>query len=165
MLLPAALYKDEIQRKFQERFYSEDMFFETGDTTNWVPNISDCPDERNFQYAIVDPDGTLVGYICYKVDWYASCAYNFGLISFDKGNVLVGAAVKEVMRRLMCEYQLHRIEWRVVDGNPVRRAYESFCRRYGGFIHTMHDAIKDKYGRYHDFIVFELLDCYYLWRC
>ena len=82
MLVPAILYKNEIIKGMQKYFYTNDMMYETGCMDNWTPNIFDCPEGSQFQYAIVDNNKKLIGYLSYVVDWYASKAYNFGLFSF-----------------------------------------------------------------------------------
>ena len=82
MLVPAILYKDEIIKGMQKYFYTDDMMFETGCMDNWTPNITECPEGSQFQYAIVDNNEKLIGYLGYAVDWYTSKAYNFGLFSF-----------------------------------------------------------------------------------
>ncbi len=157
MLKPAILYKDAITKAFQERYYTDDMMYETGCNENWSPNIPECPDEFTFQFAIVDKADKCVGFIGFKVDWYSSCAYNFGIMSFDKGNIIVGMALKEVMDKIINEFKLHRIEWRMVGGNPVEKHYDKFCEQYRGNKYVLHDAIKDRYGAYHDNIIYEII--------
>ena len=156
LLEPAILYKEDIIRKMQERFYTDDMMYETGGIDNWTPCIADCPDETTFQYAVVKDD-EVIGYIGFKIDWYVSCAYNFGMISFDKGNVSFGMALDKVMNMLINDFHLHRIEWRMVGGNPVERSYDRFCEKYHGTKHVLQDVIRDKYGKYHDSIIYEII--------
>lgn len=60
MLVPAILYKEEITKKMQEYFYTNDMLYVTGCLKNWVPNIVECPDSSCFQYAII------IGVDCYS---------------------------------------------------------------------------------------------------
>ena len=93
MLVPAILYKEQIKKEFQKYYYTIDMMYETGCMCNWSPEIAECPNENQFQYAIVDKNEKLIGYLGYAVDWYASKAYIFGLFSFDRGNILVGRDV------------------------------------------------------------------------
>ena len=157
MLKPAVLYKEQITKKFQERFYTDDMLYETGCNENWSPNIANCPDESTFQFAIVDKADNCIGFVSFKIDWYSSQAYNFGIISFDKGNIVVGKALYEVMDMIMNEYKIYRIEWRMVGGNPVERSYDRFCKKYNGTKYVLHDVIKDKYGKYRDNVVYEIL--------
>ena len=116
MLVPAILYKEQITKEIQKYFYTTDMMYETGCLENWAPDIFDCTNESQFQYAIVDKDEKLIGYLGYSVDWYASNAYNFGLFSFDRGNILIGKNVFDKLEELV--NILHRVEWRAVGGNP-----------------------------------------------
>ena len=109
MLVPAILYKEQIIKGMQKYFYTKDMMYETGCMENWTPNISNCPDASQFQYAIVDKNEKLIGYLGYTVDWYASKAYNIGLFSFDRGNILVGRDVFDKLEELVGT--LHRVEW------------------------------------------------------
>jgi len=155
MLVPAVLYKNQIIKGMQRYFYTTDMMYETGCMENWTPNIFDCPDESQFQYAIVDKNKKLVGYLGYSVDWYASKAYNFGLFSFDRGNLQVPKDVFERLEELV--NTLHRVEWRAVGGNPACRGYDNFIKKHNGKKHILKDSIKDRIGNYHDDIIYEIV--------
>lgn len=156
ILVPAILYKEEMACEFQKKFYTGDMLFETGSLDNWLPNIVDEPDSDTYQFAIIDNE-KLIGYLSYYIDWYRSCASQFGLMSFDKGNTTVGLAVYKTMCKLICEYKLHRIEFRMVGGNPVERHYDKICSHFGGTKHILKDVMKDRYGHYHDGIIYEII--------
>lgn len=158
MLIPAILKRDEILEGYKRYFYTEDMMYESGGLGNWLPDIKEEPDERRYQYAIVDSHEKLIGYLDYCIDWYKSCAYNFGLLSFDRGNPLVGKELFAEMSKLIHEYKLHRIEWGMVGGNPVERSYDKFCERYGGTKHIFRDAMKDKCGNYRNTVLYEIIN-------
>lgn len=154
MLVPAILYKEEIIKGFQKYFYTNDMMYETGSMDNWSPDILDKPDETTFQFAIVHNE-KLLGYLSYRVDWYVSRAYNFGLFSFDKGNIMVGKDVINKLEELVST--LHRVEWRAVGGNPACRGYDKFIQRHNGKKHILKDAIRDRNGNYRDDIIYEII--------
>ena len=154
MLVPATLYKEEIIKNFKRYFYTDEMLYETGCMHNWIPNIVDCPDESTFQFAIVHND-ILIGYLGYVVDWYASQAYNFGLFSFDRGNPIVGKDVFNKLEELVNRF--HRVEWRMVGGNPAERGYDNFLKRHNGNKHVLKDAIRDRDGNYRDDIIYEII--------
>ena len=155
MLVPAILYKDQIIKEFQKYYYTTDMMYETGCMEQWTPNIFECPDGGIFQFAIIDKDKKLIGYLGYSVNWYASKAYNFGLFSFDRGNVLVGKDLFNKLEELITRF--HRVEWRAVGGNPACRGYDSFIKRHCGNKHILKDALKDKDGNYQDDILYEIV--------
>lgn len=155
MLVPAILYKEQIKTEFQKRFYTMDMVYETGCNSQWCPDISDEPEEGVFEYAIINGRGKLIGYLSYQVDYYSSNAYNFGLMSFDRGNPIIGKALFEKMEELVST--MHRVEWRMIGGNPVERHYDRFCAKYGGAKYILHDSVRDKNGKYHDNVVYEII--------
>ena len=156
MLKPAIMYKDEIKKQMQKYFYTDDMMYEVGELDNYVPEIADEPDRYCFQYAIVDSNEKLIGYLAYAIDWHASCAYNFGLFSFDRGNPIVGKELFGKMEELV--HKFHRIEWRMVGGNPVEKSYDRFCAKYNGTKHILKDAFKDRNCEYRDYIIYEIIN-------
>ena len=156
MLVPAILYKDEIIKCMQKYFYTDDMMYATGCMENWVPNIVESPEEGCYQWAMVDSNDKLIGFLVYRVDFYVSKAYNFGLFSFDRGNVLVGKDVYTKLEELVNTY--HRVEWRAVSGNPACRGYDNFIKRHNGNKHILKDCIKDRKGDYHDDIIYEIVN-------
>lgn len=155
MLVPAILHKEQIIKNMQKYFYTTDMLYETGCMENWAPHIFDCPNESQFQFAIVDNE-KLIGYLEYSVDWYISKAYNFGLFSFDRGNILVGKDVFDILEKLTNTF--HRVEWRAVSGNPACKGYDRFIKKHNGNKHILKDAIRDRDGNYHDDIIYEILN-------
>ena len=158
MLIPAILKKNEIQEAFKRYYYSDDMMYETGGLNNWLQNIQEETEIGRFQFAIVNSKEKLVGYLDYHIDWYNSCASRFGLISFDRGNPIVGMDLYSELKKLIYEYKLHRIEWRMIGGNPIEKNYDKFCDKFGGTKHILRDAIKDKYGKYHNDIIYEIIN-------
>ena len=157
MLVPAILYKEQINKEFQKYYYTTDMMYETGCMCNWSPDIAECPNESQFQYAIVDENEKLIGYLGYSVDWYVSKACNFGLFSFDRNNRTIGLDVYKELKKIIYDYHIHRIEWRMIGGNPVEKHYDRFCNKYHGKKFVLTDAFKDRCGKYHDDIIYEII--------
>lgn len=157
MLVPAILFKDKILEEFKKYYYTDGMMYVTGGLSNWLPNIQEETEAGRYQYAIVDSENKLLGYLDYNIDWYSSCASRFGLISFVRGNPIVGKDLYKELQKLLYDYKLHRIEWRMIGDNPVERSYDKFCKKYHGVKHVLRDAIKDKYGKYHDDIIYEII--------
>lgn len=156
MIVPAILYKDEIHKKLSQHIYSEDMLYYTGWLGSSLPTIDSENDGSCYQYAIVD-GSKLIGYFTYSVDWYASCASRFGLFSFDRGNRTIGLDVYRELKKLINDYHIHRIEWRMIGGNPVEKHYDRFCTQYHGKKFVLTDAIKDRHGNYHDDVIYEII--------
>ena len=158
MLKPAILFKEEIENNFKKYYYTDDMMYETGTLNNWLPNVQEEPQDGQYQYAIVNSQDKLIGYLDYHIDWYCSCAHKFGLISFDRGNPTIGKDLYNELNKLINDYKLHRIEWQMVSGNPAERSYDRFCKKFNGTKHILKDSIKDKYGKYHNDIIYEIIN-------
>lgn len=155
MLVPAILYKDQIEKEFKKLYYTEDMLLMTGCISQWCPNIPDVPDDGDFNYAIVSKD-KLIGYIAYRVDYYTSKVYNFGLISFDKGNPIIGRDLFSKMEELV--HRFHRVEWRMIGGNPVEKNYDKFCEMHHGNKYVLRDSVKDHNGNYRNDVIYEIIN-------
>lgn len=175
MLKPALLYKDEILKKFAERVYTDDWcYYMSGPDGAMMPKITD-DDYHQFQYAIVEPakewelagtienpsllpgtPETVIGYFTYRRDTYTDTIQDIGLMSFDKGNILVGLSVLRKMRELVKQH--HRVTWSVVENNPAKPIYDKFCKRYGGSIHRFRECAKDTYNKYIDSYTYEIVD-------
>lgn len=154
MLKPAILYKEEIVKKSFELFYSKDYMYYMGTEECWPINIRDNSEYGEFQYAVLNKDEELVGYIAYRIDWHSLRAYNFGLISFKKGDLTVPKELDKILTDLI-EYT-HMIEWHAIADNPATKAYDHFMKKYNGCRYEIHDVFKDKYGDYHNMYTYEV---------
>jgi hypothetical protein len=154
MLVPAILYKDDFAQAFAKELYTEGYYYYSGYAhCNSLPEIK--TEDRNYQYAIIDDDKRLIGYLAYQIAFTEDCAYNFGLYSFDKGNPIIGKDLFEKMEELVSRY--HRVEWRMIGGNPVKRHYDKFCAKHNGNRVVLHDVCKDENGNYRDEYIYEII--------
>lgn len=154
MLKPAILYKDILEKKFAEEAYTEEYFLYSGyGSCNEIPNIK--LEDGKYQWAIVDNGDNVVGYFAYQIQPETDTVLNFGLYSFDKGNILNGKEVFHKMEELIAEHR--RIEWRMIGGNPVQRSYDNFCKKHNGTRVVLHNVTKDIHGVYHDEFIYEIL--------
>lgn len=153
MLEPAILWKEAIGRQFKELYYSEEMMYVAG-REPWIPNVDD-DSEGTFAWAIVDRENDLIGYFCYRIKYFESTACDFSVISFDKGNPIIGKDVFEKMEELVEEF--HRVEWTMLSGNPVERHYDKFLERHSGRKLVLWDKFRDRNGEFHNEIVYEII--------
>lgn len=156
MLKPAILYKDEIFANLLKYSYTDDMILYTGYLGNELPKIEENSGNV-YQYAIIGKDDKLIGYFAYSIDWYSSCAYNFGLFSFDKNNIIIGLDIYRALKKIVNDYHIHRLEWRMIGGNPVEKHYDNYCKHHNGKKFVFTDFFKDRYGNYHNEVIYEIL--------
>ena len=45
----------------------------------------------------------------------------------------------------------------MVGGNPVEKHYDRLCKRYNGNKFVLTDVFKDRYGKYHDSVIYEII--------
>lgn len=171
MLVPAACYKEEIEKHFKAIQYTDKYLWYTGSIDNYDMEVKTEGDK--FAFAIVEPffnqycktDYFLLGYVSFRVDWYCGMAYNFGLIRFEqskKATKIMASAILEVIR-MVDSFNLHRIDFRCVSGNPAETKYDGIVAlliNQGKFdVETpiFRDNIKDTHGKYHDTICYELI--------
>lgn len=157
MLKPAQLYKDELQKKNAATWYDLDYMYWNGGTGDSQINIHD----NNYgchQFVSVDKEDNIIGYICYSVDWCAMSADQFGIISFDRGNVLFVKDVYKAICDLFEKYHMNRIQWFAFADNPAVRGYRNFIKRHGG-VECSHcrQVAKLMDGKLHDSVSFEIL--------
>ena len=154
MLVPAILYKTEIEKAFASELYTKDYFYYYGYAYgNSIPEIK--TEDNLYQYAITNKDGKLIGYLAYSMYTHADSANSFSLYSFDRGNPIIGKDLFEKLEELIQKH--HRIEWRMIAGNPVKKHYDKFCEKHNGNIVVLHDVCKDDAGFYHDEYIYEIV--------
>ena len=171
MLVPAITYKETIEQEFKKIQYSEKYLWYTGSIDNYDIEVKTEGDK--FSFAIVDKSDELygdivIGYISFRVDWYCSMAYNFSLIKFDItqnspcSTLIMADAIREVIRMIE-SFNLHKIDFRCVEGNPAEFKYwrilEVVEKSKKWYCHEIKftDNIRDYKGEYHDTIVYELI--------
>lgn len=163
MLVPASTYKETIEYEFKKIQYSDKYLWYTGSIDNYDLEVKTEGDK--FAFAIITyihDREVLVGYVSFRVDWYCSMAYNFSLIKFLDAPMVMARAIREVMRMIE-SFNLHRIDFRCVSGNPAESKYWKILRqvdkaqKYSIRSLIFTDNIRDTHGKYHDTIVYELI--------
>ena len=154
MIAPAIAYKSILEEKFAQEIYSERFFYYVGYQYGFeLPNIR--AQDNYFQWAILDNESNVIGYLAYFVEPDIDSVERFGLYSFDEGNLLVIEETYKVLEELVKTH--HRVEWRVISGNHAKRGYDNFCKKHGGNIVCLHDVTKDRQGNYHDAYIYEVI--------
>ena len=158
MLVPAIYYKDEIEKIFAKNIYNDNYFFYTGYAGCFsLPKIEAVDD--HCQWVSIDNDDKLRGYLAYRIEPLTYSVNSFGLFSFlpdEENNIVLIKDVFDKLEELVSIY--HRVEWRVISGNHVKRGYDNFCKRHNGNIVCLHDVTRDKYNNYHDEYIYEIIN-------
>lgn len=171
MLQPAIIHKEALVKKFNSILYTDKYLWYAGSIDNYEWEIKEEADK--FQYAVIH-HGQIIGFISFRVDWYCSCVYNFGLIKFEdiystvdddfveyhSSMPIMISAIREVIKKIK-DFDLHRIDFRCVSGNPAEKGYDGIIEKFDDKydIRKVHfrDNIKDTHGKYHDTIMYEMI--------
>ena len=159
MLEPAIAHRDELVSLFAKEIYSDDYFYYVG-YPHWfgIPEIGTASGDEGWgcdvRWAILDGE-KVIGYFAYRIDSICNSVSRFGLYSFDRGNPIIGIDIFRKLEELVKRF--HRVEWRVVEGNPVIRHYDRFCERHRGRKVVLHHATKGPDGEYLDEYLYEIV--------
>lgn len=159
MLKPAQAYKDRLYEEYINTWYKPENIFYAGWTGDSMPELPDNNYDSH-HFVSVDKNDNLIGYISYSVDWIAMSTDRFGIISFDKGNILFAKDVYKAICDLFEVYHMNRISWCAYADNPAIRGYRNFIRKHGGRecgYHRQNARLQD--GKLHDSVEFEILAC------
>ena len=157
MLRPAQLYVDELQKENIKAWYKKENIYWSGGAGDSRLNIR----EDNYdghQFVSVDKENHVIGYIAYRIDWSAMSADQFGMISYQKGNLEFVRDLYQVIYNLFKVYHMNRISWFCYTDNPAIRGYRNFIKRYGGRECGYYRQIaRLQDGQIHDGVEFEIL--------
>lgn len=157
MLKSAHLYHQELEMKMIDGWYKLENMYYHAYTAEYTPSLPDN-NGREHHFVSVDNDDNVVGYISYHVDWQSMSAHSWGLITFQKGNLILIKDLYTVIRNLFEKYNMNRISWNCYADNPVIRGYRYFVKKFGGKeVGYLHDASKLLDGKLHDIVIFEIL--------
>lgn len=155
MIEPAQKYMCRIRELFLDTFYNMDYMYYY-DASGWyVPEIT-TNEMCNHQFAIVDKDGEVVGFVHYFLDFTAGAVSDLGMISFKKSTCF-GWDLLKIIDNIFNKYNMNKIVFRCFDGNPALKHYYKFIDTYGGrIVGTLRKNRLLSDGKLHDEIIFEI---------
>lgn len=157
MIKAAQLYRDKLEQKQIESWYDLRNIYYSGWTGNQTTELpSDNYDSHHF--VSVDKDDNVIGYISYNIDWVAMSANDFGIISFNKGNLEFVKDLYEVICNIFGKYHMNRMSWWCFVDNPAINGYRNFIKKHGGReCGYRRQVAKLQDGKLHDSVEFEIL--------
>lgn len=154
MLVPAHLYKQQIIEELYKTWHN-DKYKYYYDWNCGIPDFPDKPD-GTMQFASVDKEGNLLGYISFYINWPLRRGNNFGIISF-KNSYTFAKDVEQTIRNCFEKYNLNSIEWFCYTNNPVVKNYIKFINRHGGrLVGMLEQASMTQDGILRDCYIFEI---------
>lgn len=159
MIRSAGLYENELLEEFERIKYTEKMALCTAGVRSLKPKLYDATGKHHCLVSVDKKSGKLIGYISYDCKWYESVADNLFIVSFRKTRYEFALDLAKVIRCIFFKYNMRKIEFKVVSGNPVDRHYQSFVKRMGGVEAGRYkDSVRLPDGTYHDVIMYEVFN-------
>lgn len=157
MIKPAQLYREELKKKGIETWYDMNYQWYHGGGGSREFIIPDNSYE-NRCFAAVDKDDNVIGYLAYSISQDSQSAYNFGAISFDRGNPIMAIDMRQLIADIFFKYNMNRVDWCCFADNPAIKGYRSFIKRYGGReCGYFRQQCRLLDGKLHDSVCFEIL--------
>lgn len=132
----ARLHKEALNKLFYDAWYDPKYQYYFGGDQRWTPwfGNEDSDQSGNRNWAVLNKDGVVIGYIGYSWNANLRIACNFGAINFSDDKMTFALALKQVVKDIFELFNANVMEWSVVCGNPVEESYDKMCQRYHGRI-------------------------------
>lgn len=157
MLDNARKYKEELQSKFIDTWYDEKYkYYHAG---GWHREYTPSEDDwERMCFVSLDKDNNILGCISYSLDRNISSAYDFGAINFSDDKLTFGIDLCQVIDDIFCKFNMQRIEFNVVCGNPIEMSYDRMVAKFGGrIVGTRKRAAKLLDNQIYDDKIYEIL--------
>lgn len=156
MLDLAIKFDSALRRKMIDTWYDPE-YFSYYSNEMFIPDFSSSPNGHR-DFVSLNERGDIIGYFSYQVDVRTMSASNFGLISFEKGNLIFLRDVMQAIDDIFVKFNLNRMEWMCYASNPALSGYRKFIKRYGGEeVGVLHKAALTADGLLQDVHLFELM--------
>ena len=157
MLDNARKYVEELRNKLIDAWYDERYkYYFVG---NWHKEYSPSQDDwEEMCFVSLDNNGNILGLISYRLDRNISAAYDFGAINLSDNKSVFGMDLYRVIDNIFCKFNMQRIEFNVVCGNPIEKSYDKMVAKCGGrIIGTRRRAAKLLDNQIYDDKLYEIL--------
>ena len=157
MLKPAYTYKEKLQQKYNETIFQDKYKFWNCDSY-WEHEFKLSSDSwTSIEMVSVDTKGNVIGFFRAAISRSADKVSSLGIANFYDANPVFAKDLKRFILDLLFKFNLRKIEWSVVIGNPAEKIYDRFISKYGGNITGIHrETVRLQDGKYYDMKGYEL---------
>lgn len=120
-------------------------------------------DWNSRHFVSLNSKGEVIGFIGYEVIRDANIACNFGAINFTDDIITFGLDLAQIIDDIFMKFNMNKLEFNVVCGNPIEKSYDKIIKRIGGKILCKRkDRAKLIDGTIHDDKLYEIMREYYV---
>lgn len=156
MLDIALNYADELIKKDRNTWFLDKYKYYNG---NYCADLELRTNTYDvYQFVSVDENGSVIGYIGYKIDRCANSCYDLCIVNYSNNYLTFGKDVLRAITDIFDRYRFNKLEFNVVIGNPAEKSYDRLIKRCGGsVIGIFHDHTKLVDGLLYDVKYYEVL--------
>lgn len=135
MLDLAYKYEDKIKLKLLDTWYDEKYKFYQSSVYHDVYSLDKKNGDWNSrQFVSLNSSGSIIGLIGYGINRTTETANGFGAINFSDDKFTFGLDLGKVVDDIFCKFNMRKLEFSVVVGNPIEKSYDKMVGKYGGRI-------------------------------
>jgi hypothetical protein len=158
MLDVAYKYEEEIKNKMLNIWYDERyMFYFSSSGRHFWSNPDNDGEYDNRHFVSLNSNGEVIGLIDYHIDHECNMATWFGAINFTDNKAVFSKDLAQVIDDIFCKFNMRKLEFAVICGNPIEKNYDKLVAKYGGVItgiKRQHVRLMD--GNYYDHKDYEI---------
>ncbi len=133
MLDLAHKYEDEIRVKMFDTWYDTKYKFYHSSVYHDIYSLDgNNGDWDSRQFVSLNSFGNILGLIGYGIDRTTEIANGFGAINFSDDKFTFGLDLGKVIDDIFCKFNMRKLEFSVVVGNPIEKSYDKMVVKYGG---------------------------------
>jgi len=164
MLEVAQLHEEELKEKQKHTWFNPKYMYWNNSIyySNLVLNENTW-DKHSF--ASLNKSGEVIGFIEYCLDRQSNKADGLSIINFSDDIVTFGTDVRQAIDDIFVKFNIRKLGFSVVVGNPIESTYDKLTDKYGGkVIGTMEKETRLIDGNLYDYKMYEIFREEYMKR-
>jgi len=157
ILVPAIKYREQLVDMFIDTWYDDKYKFYHA--RGWVDKykVEEC-NKNEHQFVSLDKNMQIIGLIGYRINRLNDAASDLSIINFTENKVVFGFDVRKAMNDIFLKYNLRKLTFSVIIGNPVEKQYDEMVHQVGGrIVGVFRENVKLMDNNYYDEKVYEIL--------
>ena len=152
MLKLAYAYKDKLNEVYQKIIFNKKYkYYNYGVYWNYNITVEDNSWGK-IQMVSMDSKDNILGYFIANIDRNSNKVDSLGVMNFEeKDNIVFSKDLYKFIIKVFVKFNIRKIEFCVVIGNPIQKMYDKYINKYGGrVIGIKKKAVKLDDGNYYD---------------
>lgn len=144
-------HEEELRNKFMDVWYDDAYKFYYVSPFRGIYSIQNDYSAYARQFVSLDTSGKIIGFIGYDICNESDSAEGLSIINFSDNKILFGFDVAQVINDIFCKFNMRKLEFSVVCGNPIETTYDKMTQKYNGQVEGLlrkHIRLAD--GQYYD---------------